>query len=917
MQDAYGKPGSAPNLGPAEKTSLDVIGYNPLASLVWNASGAASPADGAGTWTNGGSSQWNNGAANSAWDNTANANAQFGVLSNYTVSTTSYTVTLGSAITVGTLTFANGFYTINGGGNALTISKGILAATDGTINAPIALTGASSWQTAGTSTLTVTGGVSGAWSVTKEGPGALSLSGSNSYSGGTVINDGTVTLNSAGALPPSGNVTVAGGVLDLHGQSPSIGNLTFGDGQTSKAQLVSDSAVTRGKLSVGGDITFIGTLNGGSYYNLAPLVSADLLLPAGTHHITTSDSSISSNYDIIFSGAMSGPGGITKDGVNYIALSGANTYTGPTVVTNGYLFLAATNTIPQLSAVTVSSPGVLSLNPVNPQTNVVTGTYNQSIGSLAGDGAILLDTGRLTVGNDNTTATYSGTFQATSGSLTKVGTGTEILTSTFGYTLPTTINGGALQFGNGGTSGAPASNASFTGSAGGTLAFNRSSNIGVSSLISGGIGFTKAGAGFLILSNANTYTGPTIITAGILYAGLASSAGVSGAFGLNSPVVLANTAGAALGLNTFSSQIGSLTGGGTAGGNVDLAGATLTLGGDNSSPAAYAGAISSSGKVVKIGTGTQIFSGANSYTAGTTFGDGTLQAGSAAALGAQGTLTFSGGTLQYSAANTTDYSSRFSTAASQAYSIDTNGQSITYATALTSSGGSLAKSGAGALTLSATETYTGATAVTAGSLVINNNGATVNGRLSGTASVGVSLAGTLTFAGSALNSDRLGNAVPLTLGSGGALLTGGLSEGSSLAGSTAGFGAFTLSGGASLDFGTGGVGSTLLAASGLLTGSTPISIFDWTGTAGADSGGATNDRLLFVTDPQFTPAQLALVRFYNDTGAPIGSGAAEIAYNGFTELVAIPEPAPVSTLLFSSVAIAAIFRTPRRRSSAA
>ena len=90
--------------------------------------------------------------------------------------------------------------------------------------------------------------------------------------------------------------------------------------------------------------------------------------------------------------------------------------------------------------------------------------------------------------------------------------------------------------------------------------------------------------------------------------------------------------------------------------------------------------------------------------------------GNSAAVNA-GSIIFGGGTLQYSAANKNDYSGRFSTAANQPISIDTNGQSVTFpTTALSSSGGTLTKLGAGTLTLSDTNTYTGATTVTSGTL---------------------------------------------------------------------------------------------------------------------------------------------------------------------------------------------------------
>ncbi len=72
-------------------------------------------------------------------------------------------------------------------------------------------------------------------------------------------------------------------------------------------------------------------------------------------------------------------------------------------------------------------------------------------------------------------------------------------------------------------------------------------------------------------------------------------------------------AGATMDISAFNTQVGSLAGGGTTGGNVTLGGSTLSVGGDNTNPAPYAGVISGSGTVSKIGNGTQTFSGANTY----------------------------------------------------------------------------------------------------------------------------------------------------------------------------------------------------------------------------------------------------------------------------------------------------------------
>jgi hypothetical protein len=122
-------------------------------------------------------------------------------------------------------------------------------------------------------------------------------------------------------------------------------------------------------------------------------------------------------------------------------------------------------------------------------------------------------------------------------------------------------------------------------------------------------------------------------------------------------------------------------------------------------------------------------------------------------------------------------------------------------------------------------------------------------------------------------------------------------------GSTAGIGALTLAGGSTIDFKTGANGSTLLAASGVVTGVGTISIQNWSGLARTDNGTSTNDRLLFVTGPTFSANQLSQFQFYDDSGNPFAAGAMEIMYNGFTEIVPVPEP---STWIASALALAVI-----------
>ena len=193
--------------------------------------------------------------------------------------------------------------------------------------------------------------------------------------------------------------------------------------------------------------------------------------------------------------------------------------------------------------------------------------------------------------------------------------------------------------------------------------------------------------------------------------------------------------GATLDLHGNNETIGSLSDNSGSGGTITsgaVGSITLIAGGNNSSTS-FAGIIQNglgTLALTKIGTGTQTLAGANTYTGVTTLSAGTVLLGVAENVGVSGPLgnsiasnagsiVLGGGTLQYSAANQFDYSGRFSTAAGQVYNVNTNGQSVTWATALTSSGGTLTKSGAGSLTLTGASTYSGTTTVNGGTLLLN------------------------------------------------------------------------------------------------------------------------------------------------------------------------------------------------------
>ena len=305
----------------------------------------------------------------------------------------------------------------------------------------------------------------------------------------------------------------------------------------------------------------------------------------------------------------------------------ANSFSGLLSVAGGTLDAAATGAVGPLAPVAVASGAAFVLG------------ANLSIGGLDDSGAggpggiAVLNGYTLTVGgSNNLSSSFSGTIVDGSGpgALVKAGSGVLTLSGDSTFSLPLTIAAGSVQLGSGGTSGSIAANVAVA--PGAVLAFDRSDSPTYAGTISGSGGVTMLGSGTTVLSGSNTYSGTTTIAAGILKAGIASAPNVSGAFGNNSAVVLANVAGAGLDISGYNTQIGSLAGGGASGGNVTLGAATLSVGGDNSSTT-YAGTISSSGSpgtsLIKIGAGRLTLSGSNTYTGGTLVSAGVLAAGAA------------------------------------------------------------------------------------------------------------------------------------------------------------------------------------------------------------------------------------------------------------------------------------------------
>jgi fibronectin-binding autotransporter adhesin len=184
--------------------------------------------------------------------------------------------------------------------------------------------------------------------------------------------------------------------------------------------------------------------------------------------------------------------------------------------------------------------------------------------------------------------------------LTKNGAGTATLTCDNTYTGATTVNAGALQIGNGSTTGSIAGSVAVNG----TLAFNRSDAYTFAYVISGSGSIVQRGAGTLTLTADNTCTGTTTIAAGTLQIGAASTTGaLAGDVADNASLVF-----------------------------------------NRSDAYTFGHVISGSGSVVQCGFGTLTLTQTNAYTGTTYVNAGVLACGADFAIGG-GPLALNGGTL--------------------------------------------------------------------------------------------------------------------------------------------------------------------------------------------------------------------------------------------------------------------------------
>ncbi|MDR5462549.1 autotransporter-associated beta strand repeat-containing protein [Salmonella enterica subsp. enterica serovar Apeyeme] len=550
--------------------------------------------------------------------------------------------------------------------------------------------------------------ISGSGQVVKSGDETLTLSGSNTYTGGTLISDGTLVASNVEALG-SGDVT-NNAVLELN-TGGDFDNAISGSGQVVKS----------------GDETL--TLSGSNTYTGGTLISSGTLVANDVNALGTGDVTDNAVLELNtggdFDNAISGSGQVVKSGDETLTLSGANSYTGGTTISGGTL--VASN-VEALGSGDVTDNATLEMNTGGDFDNAISGsgqvvksgdetltlsgsnTYTGgtliSGGTLVASNVEALGTGDVT--NDavlelNTGGTFDNAISG-SGHVVKSGDDALTLSGANTYTGGTLISGGTLV--------ATSVDALGSGDVTNDAVLELNTGGDFDNAISGSGQVVKSGDETLTLSGANSYTGGTLISSGTLVASNVEALGTGDV--TDNAVLELNTGGTFDNAISGSGQVvksgdetltlsgsNTYTGGTTINDGTLIATSVDALGsGDVTDNAVlelntggtFDNAISGSGQVVKSGDKTLTLSGANSYTGGTTINDGTLVATSVDALGT-GDVT-DDATLE----------------------LNTGGD---FDNAIGGSG-NVVKSGADTLTLSGSNTYTGGTLISDGTLVASN-----------------------------------------------------------------------------------------------------------------------------------------------------------------------------------------------------
>ena len=371
-------------------------------------------------------------------------------------------------------------------------------------------------QTGGGSSMTgVVQNSSGTLAIIKQGTGTMVLSGANTYSGGTTINQGTVSAS--GTALGTGAVSVgASGTLACTG----------GTGLT--AQYVNATPVAASFASLSALTAHFST-------QTVALATTATTMNAGASGsaFPAPYNSAATNFEALYTGRITiGTAGIytfnttSDDGsvlfvdgvlvVNNNAFQNVTTRTGTISLASGAHDLVVgfyQGTVTYGLNAQISGAGNTTM--VDISTANATLASDMEVSALSGAGTVTLGGVNLTLGRSNSSTTFSGVISG-SGGIQKIGTGTLTLTGANSYAGATSIAAGTVQVGSGGTTGTLGAGLVYDA---GALVFARSDALTAANGISGTGSVTVNGGGALTLTGASSYTGATSIAQGTVNAG--------------------------------------------------------------------------------------------------------------------------------------------------------------------------------------------------------------------------------------------------------------------------------------------------------------------------------------------------------------------------------------------------------------
>ena len=504
-------------------------------------------------------------------------------------------------------------------------------------------------STAADPDLTVDAVISGSGGLIKAGTGTLALTAANTYSGGTTLSAGVLTVSDDQALG-TGTLTLNTGTL-----------------QSTAANTVANTATLGGNVTLQ-DIDLSGTFTQSGGNRILTLNNANL---SGTLNLsnnntgrtlTTAIASGTTTFSGVIQNGGTGAGGLTKTLGGTLVLSNANTYTGATTVSGGTLIVQHDSALGSTAgSTTVASGATLQLDgsrTIGAEGLTISGVgvggagalrHSSGTSSWAGNitlaaaSTITADAGLLTLAGSLTGAngrnltfagdgdiTLTGTISNGNSSLFRLGNGTLTVGATATYTGTTNLGtSGGNSTGTIRLAAADVIPAGAFNLFSGTFDLNGfNDTIGAINLGGGGAGSTAAvttGSGTLTLGGNLAYIA-TNNPDGATISGNLNLGGANRTFTINDSTAATTDL-------SISANIGATNR------NLTITGAGNTL---------ISGIIATgTGTLVKQGAGTLTLTGANTYGGITTVSAGTLNIQHSSALGGTGagTTVASGATL--------------------------------------------------------------------------------------------------------------------------------------------------------------------------------------------------------------------------------------------------------------------------------